>query len=142
MLHCSKSIGPDAASQVLSVLVYKDISHWRSQIFARLLTIVAILGTVLAIPSILLSFKEGLYPLILADVLALGWILAIWRLRQLSYTARVLNFLAVIYFIGIALMLSVGPVSMIFLMALPVMAVVLLGTIPAALALVRIAALS
>ena len=117
------------------MIEYKDISHWRSQIFSRLLAIVAILGTILAIPSIALSFKEGLYPLILADLLALGWILAIWRFRQIGYTARVLNFLAVMYLIGIALMLSVGPVSLIFLIALPVMAAVLLGTVPAALAL-------
>ncbi|MFD2365797.1 putative bifunctional diguanylate cyclase/phosphodiesterase [Pseudoduganella sp. GCM10020061] len=117
------------------MLAYTDIDHWRSQIFSRLLTIVAVLGTVLAIPSIALSFKEGLYSLILADVAGLGWILALWRLRRIPYKTRVLNFLAVLNLIGISLMLSVGPVSMIFLLAPPVMAAVLLGTIPALLAL-------
>ena len=118
------------------MLAYKDIQHWRSQIFSRLLTVVAILGTILAIPSMALSYTEGLYPLIVADVLALGWILAVWRFKHLPYTVRVLNFLAVLYLIGIALMLQVGPVSLIFLLALPVMAAVLLGTIPAGLCLV------
>ncbi|HEY1044390.1 MAG TPA: EAL domain-containing protein [Telluria sp.] len=117
------------------MLAYKDISHWRRQIFSRLLTIVVVLGTILAVPSMALSFKEGLYPLIFADFVALVWIVAIWRLQRIPYTIRVLNFLAVMYLIGIALMLSVGPVSLIFLLALPVMASVLLGTIPAVLAI-------
>jgi diguanylate cyclase (GGDEF)-like protein/PAS domain S-box-containing protein len=110
---------------------YYDIAHWRSRVFASLLSYVAVFGTLAAVPSIGLSISEGLWPVALMDGAALGWVLALWRLPRLPYTFRVLNFLAILYLIGIGLMLSIGPVSQIFLMAPPVLGVVLLGLRPA-----------
>jgi diguanylate cyclase (GGDEF)-like protein/PAS domain S-box-containing protein len=110
---------------------YYDIAHWRSRVFASLLSYVAVFGTLAAVPSIGLSISEGLWLVALMDGAALGWVLALWRLPRLPYTFRVLNFLAILYLIGIGLMLSIGPVSQIFLMAPPVLGVVLLGLRPA-----------
>jgi len=106
---------------------YYDIAHWRSRVFSSLLSYVVMLGTLAAVPSIGLSISEGLWPVALMDSVALAWVTALWRLPRLSYTFRVLNFLAILYLIGIGLMLTVGPVSQIFLMALPVLGVVLLN---------------
>ena len=106
---------------------YYDIAHWRSRVFSSLLSYVVMLGTLAAVPSIGLSISEGLWPVALMDSVALAWVIALWRLPQLSYTFRVLNFLAILYLIGIGLMLTVGPVSQIFLMAPPVLGVVLLN---------------
>jgi diguanylate cyclase (GGDEF)-like protein/PAS domain S-box-containing protein len=106
---------------------YYDIAHWRSRVFASLLSYVVMLGTLAAVPSIGLSISEGLWPVALMDSVALAWVIALWRLPRLSYTFRVLNFLAILYLIGIGLMLTVGPVSQIFLMAPPVLGVVLLN---------------
>ena len=106
---------------------YYDIAHWRSRVFSSLLSYVVMLGTLAAVPSIGLSISEGLWPVALMDSVALAWVIALWRLPQLSYTFRVLNFLAILYMIGIGLMLTVGPVSQIFLMAPPVLGVVLLN---------------
>jgi len=110
---------------------YYDIAHWRSRVFASLLSYVVVLGTLVAIPSIGLSVKDGVWQVAIMDSIALGWVVALWRLPRLPYTFRVLNFLAVLYLIGIGLMLTIGPVSQIFLMAPPVLGVVLLGTRPA-----------
>ena len=110
---------------------YYDIAHWRSRVFESLLSYVVLLGTLAAVPSIGLSVSEGLWPVALMDSVALAWVAALWRLPRLSYTFRVLNFLAILYMIGIGLMLTIGPVSQIFLMALPVLGVVLLGMRPA-----------
>jgi diguanylate cyclase (GGDEF)-like protein/PAS domain S-box-containing protein len=115
---------------------YLDIAHWRTKVFAALLSHVVMLGTLAAVPSIGLSISEGLWPVAVMDTLALSWVVALWRLPRLNYTFRVLNFLAILYLIGIGLMLTVGPVSQIFLMALPVLGVVLLGLRPALAALV------
>jgi diguanylate cyclase (GGDEF)-like protein/PAS domain S-box-containing protein len=106
---------------------YYDIAHWRSRVFSSLLSYVVMLGTLAAVPSIGLSISEGLWPVALMDSVALAWVIALWRLPRLSYTSRVLNFLAILYMIGIGLMLTVGPVSQIFLMAPPVLGVVLLN---------------
>ena len=113
--------------------VPNDIAHWRAQIFARLLLAVFVLGSATAIPSIVMIVGEGLWPLVIAlvDTLALLWLLGILLLRRIPYTIRVSNFLALAYLVGIALMLKVGPVSQIYLMAIPVLAALLLGLRPA-----------
>ncbi len=110
---------------------YYDIAHWRSRVFESLLSYVVLLGTLAAVPSIGLSVSEGLWPVALMDSVALAWVAALWRLPRLNYTFRVLNFLAILYMIGIGLMLAIGPVSQIFLMSVPVLGVVLLGMRPA-----------
>jgi diguanylate cyclase (GGDEF)-like protein/PAS domain S-box-containing protein len=111
--------------------VANDIAHWRAQIFARLLLVVFLLGLVTAVPSVLLAISEGMWSIAIVDTVALLWIGIIWRWRSISYTARVLNFLTVAFTVGIALLLKVGPVSQIYLMAVPVLAALLLGLRPA-----------
>lgn len=108
-----------------------NIAHWRTQIFSSLLSIVLVLGALTAVPSMFLLIKEGRWPVVVMDVVALGWISAVWARKTLAYTTRVLNFLAIVFMIGVGLMLSVGPVSQIYMVAGPVLAAVLLGTWPA-----------
>jgi diguanylate cyclase (GGDEF)-like protein/PAS domain S-box-containing protein len=112
------------------------IAHWRAKIFTRLLQVVLALGTATAIPSIYLAASEGIWAIAVVDTVAIGWLFAIWRLPQLSYHARVMNFLTIAFMVGVALMIKVGPVSQIYLMATPVLAALLLGTRPALVLLV------
>ena len=111
--------------------VANDIAHWRAQIFARLLLVVFVLGLVTAVPSVLLAASEGMWSIVIVDTVALVWLGVIWRWRRLSYTARVVNFLVIAFIVGVALLLKVGPVSQIYLMAIPVLAALLLGQRPA-----------
>jgi diguanylate cyclase (GGDEF)-like protein/PAS domain S-box-containing protein len=113
------------------VAVPNDIAHWRAQIFARLLLVILLLGAFTAIPSVLLAASQRLWSIVVIDTLALVWIFGIWRLRRFSYTARVVNFLAVAFMVGVGLLLKVGSVSQIYLMAIPVLAALLLGLRPA-----------
>ena len=107
---------------------FYDIAHWRIRIFAGLMSTTLLLGTATAIPSALLALADGLAGIAVLDAVALAWIFAIWYCDRLSYTFRVLNFLAVLYVVGIGLMLTVGAISQIYLIGPPVMAVILLGT--------------
>jgi diguanylate cyclase (GGDEF)-like protein len=104
-----------------------DIAQWRARVFSTLLPIVLVLGTSTALPSVALALRQGLWQIAVMDAVALAWIFAIWRLDRLPHTFRVLNFLAVLFMIAIGLMLAVGPVSLNYLMAPPIMAVILLG---------------
>jgi diguanylate cyclase (GGDEF)-like protein/PAS domain S-box-containing protein len=113
-----------------------DIAQWRARIFSRLLSIVLVLGTIAAIPSVIVVLRHGVWTVAVMDAAALAWLFGLWRLERLPYTFRVLNFLAIIYMVAICLMLKVGPVSQNYLMAPPVMAAILLGTAPALAALV------
>ena len=108
-----------------------DIAHWRARIFERLLQMVFVLGMLTAVPSSLLSIKLGLWSIVVMDCVAMTWIGAILLLRRVSYTIRVVNFLVVAFLVGVVLMIKVGPVSQIYLMAVPVLAALLLGLWPA-----------
>ncbi|QJE03382.1 EAL domain-containing protein [Massilia forsythiae] len=86
---------------------------------------------VMAVPSMWLAGTHGIWPIVVMDAVAMVWLSAIWALKRLSYSVRVYNFLAVAFLIGIGMMVTIGPVSQIFLLATPVLAVVLLGMRPA-----------
>jgi len=112
-----------------------DIAGWRERIFTSLLPVILVVGTLSTIAIVPFLVGQGMWPVALADTVALLWIFAIWRLRRVSYEARVLNFLAVVYVLSIALMLTVGPASMSYLLGPPLIAAILLSLRPAMLAL-------
>ncbi len=138
MVHCSKNSDaqcvnavPRATSKGILLETPDNIAHWRIQIFSSLLSIVLVLGTITALPSMALAASEGMWPVVAMDTVALVWITALWWFKRVAYKTRVLNFLAIVYMIGVGLMVTVGPVSQIYLIAAPVLAAVLLGMAPA-----------
>ena len=112
-----------------------DIAAWRERIFASLLSVVLVVGTLSTVAILPLLVSQGMWTVAVADAVALTWIFAVWRLRRLSYTARVLHFLAVVYLLSVVLMLTVGAASLSYLLGPPLIAAVLLGLRPAMLAL-------
>jgi diguanylate cyclase (GGDEF)-like protein len=109
-----------------------QITHWRETIFARLVQVVLVLGVCTAVPSMLQSAHEGLWGVLVVDVIALGWLVLLWRLDGLvSYQARALQFLLIAFAVGVALMLQVGPVAHTYLLAVPCLAALLVGLRPA-----------
>ena len=105
-----------------------DIAQWRVQVFSTILPIVLVLGCIAALPSIPLVLIKGKWPVAVMDVVALAWLYAVWRLDRIAHTARVLNLLTMLFLVAVGLMLSVGPVGLVYLIALPAMAGILLGT--------------
>ena len=108
-----------------------DLAHWRGQIFTRLLQAVLLLGVATAIPSALLAAREAIWSIVALDLLAIGWIGAIWHWRAMPYHWRVWQFLIVAYLVGVGLLMKIGPVSQIYMMLMPVLAALLLGMRPA-----------
>ena len=104
-----------------------DIAQWRSKVFTTILPIVVALGFVAAVPSIPLLIAKGNWPVIVMDLVAMAWLLAIWRLDRFSHTARVLNFIAMLFLVSVGLLFAVGPVGLVYMTALPALAVILLG---------------
>lgn len=95
------------------------------------MSIVLVLGTITALPSMALAAAEGMWPVVVMDAVALAWVAALWWFKRVAYKTRVLNFLAIVYMIGVGLMVTVGPVSQIYLIAAPILAAILLGMAPA-----------
>lgn len=118
-----------------------DIAQWRIRVFTALMSTVRVMALVAAVPSAALSIYRGLPLVALMDALALAWIFAIWRLNRLPYTIRVMNFLALIYGVAIGSMVAVGTLGLCYLIATPVMAVILLG-MRSALVMLAISAVS
>lgn len=112
-----------------------DIAAWRERIFASLLSVALVVGTLSTIAIIPLLVIQGMWPVAVADAAALAWIFVIWRLKGLSYNTRVLHFLAVVYLLSVALMLTVGAASLSYLLGPPLIAAILLSLRPAMLAL-------
>jgi diguanylate cyclase (GGDEF)-like protein/PAS domain S-box-containing protein len=117
-----------------------DIGQWRERVLSAILSFVVLLGVVTAIPSVLLALSERLWSIAVIDTVAVIWVTAIWHIRGMSFRVRVWNFLALLYFLGLWFLLTIGPVSQIYLMACPVMAALLLGLRPALFCLVLNAA--
>jgi diguanylate cyclase (GGDEF)-like protein/PAS domain S-box-containing protein len=109
----------------------KDLQLWRDEMLSAILLVTMCLGALTALPSILLAFRDNLYSIILIDVLAIVWLFTLWRWRGLSFVARSWNFLFIVYLVGVFFLVKVGPVSQIYLLAVPVLTSLLLGLRPA-----------
>lgn len=111
------------------------LPDWRARILSTILLFVAVLGTLTAVPGVWLALQQNLWVIAWIDVVALTWVLTLWKYPGWSYRVRTWNLLALIYLLGVWFLFLVGPVSQIYLMAFPVMAALLLGLRPALFAL-------
>jgi diguanylate cyclase (GGDEF)-like protein/PAS domain S-box-containing protein len=103
------------------------LEHWRDKAFGSLLNFVLGFGAITAVPSIAAAIAQKMWLVVVVDLLALGWIAAIRHFTDVRYSVRALHFLFLIFVVGTALMISVGPIGQIYLFAAPVMATYLLG---------------
>lgn len=113
----------------------EDIEQWRRHILSIILLVVVVLGSVVTVPSVLAALHFRLWAVAIIDVITLAWVTTIWRMQSLSFNMRAWNFCALLYFVGLALVFTLGLESQIYLMAFPVMAALLLGPRPALYAL-------
>jgi diguanylate cyclase (GGDEF)-like protein/PAS domain S-box-containing protein len=104
-----------------------NIAQWRLRIFNSLMSTLRVLALVGVLPSAALAVYRGLPLVALMDAVALAWILAICRLDKLPYNVRVLNYLVMLFSAAICTMISVGTLGLMYLLAAPVLAVVLMS---------------
>ncbi len=107
-----------------------DTQGWRAEVLNTMLRIVLVLGTLTAIPSIVLSIQVGLPALAIVDVIAVVWIAVVALRTDIPYRWRAGSLLAVVYLLGAALLVTVGVTSQIYLMAVPALTALLLGLRP------------
>jgi signal transduction histidine kinase len=108
----------------------EDIQGWREHVLSLILRVVVILGAVVAVPSVLLALSDRLWIVAAVDVVALAWVATLWHSRSLSYRTRAWSFCALLYLLGLAMLMTIGQASQIYLMGFPVMAALLLGLRP------------
>jgi hypothetical protein len=104
-----------------------DIAQWRVRIFASLMSTLRILAIIGVVPSAALAVYRGALAVALMDAVALAWILVICRIKTLDYKWRALNYLVMLFSAAVCTMMTVGPLGLLYLLAAPVMSVILLG---------------
>jgi diguanylate cyclase (GGDEF)-like protein/PAS domain S-box-containing protein len=104
-----------------------NIAAWREHTFSSLMSVVILVGAISTIVILPILIHSGMWHVVAADAIALLWMFGIWRLKHLRYTTRVYNFLVVVFVLAIVLMLTVGSISLSYLLGPPLVAAILLN---------------
>lgn len=109
----------------------EHLGAWRLSLLNGLCAVSCYLGVLVGFPSVWFSVQYQLWGLIAADFVALSVVTALHFRRDLPYRFRAGAFLATVYVVAVALLFSVGVMSQIYLLAVPVLCTVLMGSRPA-----------
>lgn len=109
------------------------IHFWQEKVLLNLLLVAVVLGLITCIPSVALSIKEELWVIAVADILIFGIVLGLFLAPTLSYPVRAMSIPLVSYFLGMILILTLGPFGAgpVWLFFFPLLTGVLLGPRPA-----------
>jgi signal transduction histidine kinase/DNA-binding NarL/FixJ family response regulator/HPt (histidine-containing phosphotransfer) domain-containing protein len=113
----------------------EDLQVWRNHLLNGLCAIALVLGLVVALPSMWGAAQQEQWVLIGADLLGLCCMCVLHLRRDLGYRRRALAALLVVYLLAVVLLFSIGPLSQTYLLAVPVLCTVLIGSEAAVLAL-------
>ena len=108
------------------------IDQWHERALQRLLRAILRLGVIAAIPISTLAVMQGAWFVPLADTVALGLVWLLYRQRHWTYRVRANTLMALMYGFSVWLFFSSGTSGLLFLLACPVMAALLLGSRAAA----------
>lgn len=101
------------------------LQAWRERLLRWLVAGICYGGWLVGVPSVVLAVHEQLWMLVGADVVAMLWVAHLHLRSRASYRGKTLQLLAMLYLLGVVLLLSIGYVSQVYLVALPVLAVLL-----------------
>lgn len=113
----------------------QDLQGWRNRLLDGLCAVAFWLGVLAVVPSMWGAVQQGHWPLVVTDIIALAGTGFLNYRRDISFQRRALGILGIAYLIAVVLLFSLGPLSQIYLLAVPVLCTVLMGSVPAMLAL-------
>lgn len=100
---------------------------WRQHVLDLGLKTSLVLGVLVYVPSVWLAFDFGQLEVVLGDTLAMLGIVLLVFVKRISYPIRAVAFCIVMYGLGVMLLMTVGPVSQIYLFGFSILATLLLG---------------
>jgi signal transduction histidine kinase/CheY-like chemotaxis protein len=127
----------NAVSRRLQALDHgdQDLQGWRQRLLDGLCSVAFWLGLLAMLPSMWGSARQGHWPLIVTDVVALAGMVVLNYRRSIAYRLRAVALLCIAYVLAVMLLFAMGPLSQIYLLAVPVLCTVLIGSTAAMLAL-------
>jgi len=105
---------------------YAHPERWRARLLTLLLRTAAVLGSIVAVPSIYISIVVEQPGIALLDSLAVAVVLGLLYFK-LPYRVRAVAFSLVTYALGAGLLASVGPISQVYLLGYSLLTTLLLG---------------
>mgnify|MGYP006278693669 CR=1 FL=1 len=114
------------------------LRYWQARILMAILLASATFGFFVYVPSVLLSIAESLWSIVIIDTIMYALVLYVYWSRDLAYKVRAIVVSGLSYVLGLVLLIILGPFGAgpIWIFAFPLMAGVLMGYYPAAVALV------
>lgn len=87
------------------------LTFWRERILFIICFFITLFGPISLIPSIILSYREGLWHVMVIDMLAYAAAVLILLARNTAFTKRVFVFCLTLYLLAITILFSMGPVG-------------------------------
>lgn len=115
----------------------RDAHWWRARMLSAALLVCAILGGITIIPNVAAALWGRQYAVLFVDAFAYGVILTALFARRASFQARAIALLALCYGLGMyfTLVYGVSAAGPLYLLAMPMLTAVLLGTRAGAIAI-------
>ena len=100
-----------------------DINYLRDEIFFNILIYFAPLSILALVPSVFMSFKNGLPIVGIADLIAYGIMIVLMFNRKLSFANRKIIFISILYVLSIILIYYIGKFGpgMLFLLSITIL---------------------
>ncbi len=104
-----------------------DPDRWQMSLFALILRGSVVLGALVYLPSVYASVQYRLYGLAVIDTVALVTLIGLYLFDRLPFPWRAATFCLILYGLAVGLLISVGPISQIYLFAFSILTALLLG---------------
>jgi two-component system cell cycle sensor histidine kinase/response regulator CckA len=102
--------------------------NWRAGMLTLLLKVAASMGLVVYGPSMYLALKAGMLTLAGIDTIGIVTVVLLLLFTQIAFAWRAALLCAVFYLFGVGLLISVGPISQIYLFGFSILTTLLLGS--------------
>ena len=114
---------------------FTEIDQWRERILAKVLLVILILGAITALPAVYFGITKGPNLVLLVDLVALALVAVLTFRQNTPVRIRATFLVALFYVVGGWYLATVGVVSQIYLLAVPVLTALFIGLRPAFFAL-------
>ena len=112
-----------------SVHMEDSFEYWRIRILFTICFSGVIIGLLALFPSVFLALKEGRWDVAVIDLAFYIWLVFLFTARKLSASTRAMGAVGAIFFLGVALVLTLGPLGAgyVWIFAFAVFSGILLG---------------
>jgi PAS domain S-box-containing protein len=100
---------------------------WREGLLNLLLRVILILGPLVYFPSLYMCYVGGYVLIGVTDTIAIVAFIGLYYLRGLRYATRASGYALICYMLGTVLLISLGPISQIYLFGFSIITGLLLG---------------